>query len=373
MVEATTTAKKVRASKEDQLFQILTYSSPVGVYISSNGKFIFINPQFQKDTGFSSEELLSMYSNDLIYPEDRSLVEDYVRNVIAGNYSLPCECRTIRKDGEIRWVIETIGSITYEGKPAILGYYMDITERKELEWKIIRYIDMDKIKKNLLSTVSHELTIPLATIKGYANMLINYKQKLSAHQKQDFIQTIEQESDRLSEFVNNLLDMSRLETGMLKLDKKPLSIARLLKIVWEQAKLLSPDREIELTIHGPLHRVNMDSWRIKEVLNNLISNAIKYSPQKSKIQISAKESGNEILIGVSDRGIGIPGDSIDKVFNPLFRIGQKNDVGGLGLGLSICKGLIEAHGGRIWIESKEGVGSTFWFTLPRYDSRAINK
>ena len=181
----------------------------------------------------------------------------------------------------------------------------DVTERKQLEWDVDKLKELDKVKRNLLSTVSHELRSPLATIRGYASMLTDYGRKLNNRQKREFVLAIQQDADRLTGFVNDLLDLSRLEAGLIKLEKRPYSIAKLLAHVVDAARIRSPRHQILLNVATELPRINIDVTRIEQVLNNLIDNATKYSAEGREIKVSAKKVEDELLLGVSDQGIGI--------------------------------------------------------------------
>jgi signal transduction histidine kinase len=242
----------------------------------------------------------------------------------------------------------------------------DITERKQLEWDVDKLRELDKIKRNLLSTVSHELRTPLANIRGYASMLNDYQRKLNGSQKREFVLAILQDSERLANFVNELLSFSRLEAGLVKLEMRSCSIVQLLKRVVAAARIRSPTHQIVLRVATRLPRVDIDVTRIEELLDNLIDNAVKYSAEGTEIRISVEKADSELLLGVSDRGMGIPSEELEKIFSPMYRIEkEETEVSqGIGLGLSLCRHLVVLHGGRIWVESEVGVGSTFWFTLP---------
>ncbi len=259
-----------------------------------------------------------------------------------------------------------------DGSISKLGMLRDITKRKQLEWDVDKLKELDKVKRNLLATVSHELRSPLATIKGYASMLTHYRRKLSESKKHEFILAIQKDADALTDFVNDLLDLSRLEAGLFKLEMKPHSFARVLKRVVAAAQIRLPSHQILLRLAKRLPRVNIDVTRVQQVLHNLIDNAAKYSAEGTEIVVSARKVGTELLIGVSDQGKGIPAEDLEKVFYPMYRIERKEDEAsrGIGLGLSLCKGLVALHGGHIWVESEIGVGSTFWFTLPIETARS---
>jgi len=248
----------------------------------------------------------------------------------------------------------------------MIEYCLDITERKQAERRIVEYEGLDKLKSNLLSTVSHELRTPLAIIKGYSTMLLDYDRRLRQDEKGQYLESIDRAADRLTELVDGLLDMSRLEAGLMKLDKQPTGISKLIKEAVAEAKLRALSHEIVTDPRKRLPRINIDSRRIRQVLDNLIDNAVKYSKKGTKVIIQARRTRRKLLVSITDHGIGIPVEELTKVFGRMYRIEQRltPEIGGVGLGLAICRGLIEAHGGRIWVESEVGKGSTFYFTLP---------
>lgn len=363
---AKTAADVVVRMRARELSRVLLDSSPIGIYIVRDGRFLYVNPEFQRYTGYTAEELLGRNSLDIVYHEDRNQVKQNTVNTLKGQLFSPYECRVVSKDGRIRWIVEMTTSIIYEGKRSVLGYYMDIDERKKLEWDVAKYRELDDLKRTLLSTVSHELRTPLSNIKGYANLLLKHQYKLSENDWLDFVHGIDKDTDRLTIFVNDLLNLSRLEAGLLSVDKKLRSTNRLVKEVVSEACIRHPNHLITSEETSKLPKVRMDIRRIRQVLDNLIDNACKYSADGTRVKISVKQVGNEILMGVSDQGIGIAMEDLERVFDPMYRIKHENSekIPGIGLGLSVCKGLIDSHGGRIWIESEVGKGSTCWLTLP---------
>ncbi|MBA7679597.1 Sensor protein kinase WalK [subsurface metagenome] len=222
------------------------------------------------------------------------------------------------------------------------------------------------MRTELLSNVSHELRTPLATVKGYSTMLLDYDRRLRRDEKRKYLRFIDKASDRLVELIDQLLDMSRLEAGLTEIKKEPASISRLIKEVVAETQVRKPGRQLVMDLPKRLPRSNIDARRIRQVLENLIDNAIKYSGEEMEVVISARQVRRKLLVSVTDRGIGIPGDDLPRVFDRIYRTRQRKviEVGGAGLGLSICQKLVEAHKGRIWIESEEGKGTAVFFTLP---------
>ncbi|MFC1967611.1 PAS domain S-box protein [Chloroflexota bacterium] len=352
----------------EELLMTIARNSPIGIYIVQDSKFRYVNPQMEKSLGYPEKELIGTESLKYVYPDDRDIVRARAIMMLKEERPYPYEYRIIDKSGEIRWVMETVTSIQYRGRQATLGNYLDTTERKQVEKKIIEYEELNKLKTDLLSTVSHELRTPLATIKGYSTMLLDYDGKLEAGEKRENLEAIDRATDRLIELVERLLDMSRMDAGLLKLDKSPADIMELIKSVVTEGRLRFPRHDIVAANNnnGNLSRVSVDARRMRQVLDNLIDNACKYSEEATQVVVAATRTNSQLVIGITDSGIGIAENEVDRVFDRMYRIEQRLSVryGGMGLGLAICRGLVEAHGGRIWMVSEEGKGSTCSFSLP---------
>jgi PAS domain S-box-containing protein len=350
----------------EERFEDLSHRSPMGVYIVQDGRYLYTNPQLQRLVGYSEEELLGTDPLKYIHLDDRDLYRENVARMLAAELTQPYEYRIVNKTGDTGWMMETVTTIQYQGRPATLGNNIDITEHKQLETKMVEYEELDKLKTNLLSTVSHELRTPLAVIKGYSTMLLDYDRRLPEAEKQQHLRSIDRATDRLTELVEHLLDMSRMDAGLMKLERVPVNISMIIEEAVSDARLTAPTGKVISHVGNGLPTVDVDARRIRQVLDNLIDNAIKYSDKESSVVIEAGCNDTELCISVTDEGIGIPPEDIEKVFDRMYRAEQRLTQGskGLGLGLSVCRGMVEAHGGRIWAESQVGVGSTFYFTLP---------
>jgi len=336
----------------------------------SRGNIIFWNKAAEDVFGYLADEAVGK-SSTLIMPERlREAFENGIKRVVSTGKSdiigRTIEVVGLRKDGSELPVELSLAKWEVGEETFFTAIVRDITERKRAEKKIFEYKELSKLKSNLLSTVSHELRTPLATIKGYATMLLDYNERLGPEEKGEQLQSIERATDRLTELVDHLLDMSRLEAGLLKLEKTPASILKLVRGVVAETQLRAPRHQIVSKLDKGLPRVNIDAKRIRQVLDNLIDNAIKYSEEGTEVRVVAERVGSELRISVADQGIGIPAEELGKVFDRMYRIEQRltPQLGGVGLGLAICRGLVEAHSGRIWVESEVGKGSTFYFTLP---------
>jgi signal transduction histidine kinase len=232
----------------------------------------------------------------------------------------------------------------------------DITREKEL----------DEMKSQLLSTVSHELRTPLASIKGFATTLLRQDVEWDKETRREFLAIIDQESDRLSELIGNLLDMSRVEAGTLRVEPEPINLAPIIQETASEFQMMTHDHQLQVHLPAHLPLVMADPRRARQVLRNLVENAVKYSPEGGPILISTQVQAGDLQVSVCDRGIGIEPQQLDHVFDRFYQVDSASTrkVGGSGLGLSICEAIVQAHGGRIWVESEPNVGSTFHFTLP---------
>lgn len=233
--------------------------------------------------------------------------------------------------------------------------------------KVVALRELDQMKSNLLSTVSHELRTPLGSIKGYASMVLEHDEKLTREERREFVEVIDSEADRLRELIDNLLDLSRFEAGVMRIDPAPCHLSDVARDVVRKLELASPDHTFLLDWpEDP--EVVVDPRRLYQVMQNLVSNAVKYSPNGGPIVVRGSASAREITVQVIDQGLGLPPSELARVFDRFHRVSGEpsRKIGGTGLGLAICKALVEAHGGRIWAES-DGLdkGSCFTFVVPR--------
>ncbi len=225
--------------------------------------------------------------------------------------------------------------------------------------------EVDKLKLELISTVSHELRTPMSSIMGFSELLLT--RELSEERKRGYMSIINSEARRLTNLINDFLDIQRMETGKQVFNKQMNSIDQ---IVMESIKLFEDISDKHKIIYHKntenIPPVYCDRDKILQVVSNLLSNAIKYSPEGGEVKVELELNRNRVKIGISDRGLGIPEDGKEKLFTKFFRIDNddRRKIGGTGLGLAICKEIMKAHGGVIDVESTYGQGSTFFFCLP---------
>lgn len=228
-------------------------------------------------------------------------------------------------------------------------------------------VEAEKAKSEFVSTVSHELRTPMTSIKGYADLLMMGAVGALTNKQQDFLSIIKDNADRLTALVNELLDISRIESGRVELSHSTMNVeditSRVLTTMKNRAK--EKDLILQRDIPPDLPNVSADADRVIQILTNLVANACQYTPSSGEIVVSARACDEKVHVRVQDTGIGIAPEDLDKVFDRFFRADDAlvQEVSGTGLGLSIVKSLVEMHGEQIGVESKLGKGSTFTFTL----------
>jgi two-component system sensor histidine kinase KdpD len=223
--------------------------------------------------------------------------------------------------------------------------------------------ESDHLKSVLLSSVSHELRTPLSTIKAAASSLRSNEVSWDSAARPELIAAIDDEADHLNMLVGNLLDMSRIESGALKPKREWNILSEIVGSVLARMKHLAEEHRIKLDVPESLPLVPVDYVQMEQVFTNLVSNSVKYAPEKTVIRVRAFVEDESIHVLVSNQGPQVPQEHLERIFDKFFRITAADRVTGTGLGLSICKGIIEAHGGRIWAENVPD-GLAFNFTLP---------
>ncbi|MHA2010467.1 MAG: PAS domain-containing sensor histidine kinase [Promethearchaeota archaeon] len=363
--------QKLRESEEK--FRTITEQSFMAISILQDGEFKYLNQKMTELTGYSVEEMLEWVEEDItktVYPDDLKLIaKPYQKNKNGDPLSFKSTTfRSIRKDGKIRWLETFSKKIDYEGKPATLTTYMDITEKKEAEQELIK---LNSLKSELLRRTSHELKTPLVSIKGYSDLLLSvHKEKLDDYVLSSIVE-IKQGCERLESLIQDILNTSELESGAIQLKKTEEDLSFLIKLSIRELKGITRLRNhaISLDIHDKLI-ASFEQEQIHRVISSLLNNAIKYTPPNGKIKIKTEIKDSLIQFSIRDSGIGLTEEEkklLFSQFGKIERYGQGYDIisDGSGLGLYISKKIIELHGGEIWVESEgRNKGSTFYFTLP---------
>lgn len=224
--------------------------------------------------------------------------------------------------------------------------------------------ELARMQDEFVSTVSHELRTPLGFIKGYVTTLLRQDASWDSAARLEFLKIIDEEADRLRELIDNLLDSSRLEAGSIGMTREPTRLAPLLRSVIERAQDAYPGMSLRLVAADGLPILEIDSTRIAQVLDNLLSNAAKYAPG-APVEVRARREGEAVVVEVEDRGPGIAPEHLPQMFQRFYRVpDSQRAVRGTGLGLYICRKIVESHGGQIGVDSQPGRGTRFFFTLP---------
>ena len=280
--------------------------------------------------------LVNRPADGRLYAEGDTRRHDGVKVSLADNYSSQTD-----RDGNVIRVIANVRDVS-------------------------RLRDAEEMKHTLLSVISHELKTPVSIIKGYAGTLARRDADWDKATLAEGLAVIEEEADKLNELINNLLEASRLQAGGRKLQFAYLDLPSMAEKSVQRLRAQTQRHTFSLDFPPDFPPVQGDYERIREVLSNLIGNAIKYSPDGGLIRVGGRVRDQETVISVSDEGIGIPASEQDSIFERFSRVDNRltRQTPGAGLGLFLVKAVIEAHGGRVWVESQPGRGSMFHFTLP---------
>jgi two-component system, OmpR family, sensor histidine kinase KdpD len=222
----------------------------------------------------------------------------------------------------------------------------------------------EKLQTALLNSISHDLRTPLVSIIGVLSSLQEEGMGLDDAARTNLIQVASEEAERLNHLITNLLDVSRIEAGAIRISRQPSDVQEMIGVALEQLSSRSGNRPIKIDMPAELPFVSVDFGLIVQALVNILDNALKYSPSDSPIEISGRWVAQQVEIEVADRGIGIPPEDLQRVFDKFYRVHRPDNVTGTGLGLSISKGIVEAHGGRIVAENRPGGGTVVRLTLP---------
>ena len=259
--------------------------------------------------------------------------------------------------GQTNWYSAKLSPMFSDGEfIGSVAVIRNITEHKKL----------DQMKDDFISLVSHELRTPLTVIMGSLNTVLREWVRLSTDEIHQLLQDAAHETESLSHLLGNLLELSRAQSEQLFLYIEPVNIRTIVKESVNKIRLQTTAHRLVMDLPKRLPLINADPLRLERLIYNLLENAVKYSPQEGEIRVFAKLEKEHLIVGISDQGIGISARDQGKLFEPFqrFENSRASGIKGIGLGLLVCKRLVEAHSGQIWVESKPGRGSTFFFKLP---------
>jgi PAS domain S-box-containing protein len=316
-------------------------------------------PELQTLYGLSMSNTVETFKQwqRMIHPEDRKQVEEEVQKALKENLQMNTEFRVVWPDKSVHWIYAkgTVFTDKHQKPLRMVGVNMDITARKQLENQ----------KDEFIGVATHELKTPITTLKGYTQVLINRLKKKKDFSTVAHLTKMDVQLNRLNTLVEDLLDVTKIQSGTLQLNREDIIFSDLVAEIVDSLQLTT-DRHTIVMKNNLKKKVHADRNRIGQVITNILSNAIKYSPQANEIIVTMDNKDSVVTLSVQDFGIGISDDVQKKVFDRFFRVSGPTGVTfpGLGLGLFISAEIIRRHGGKIWVESKIGKGSTFSFSLP---------
>jgi len=347
--------------------------------VARDGKIISVNQFGAQQLGYSVEELIGQPVIGVFLEDDKPLVHQHFNYCLQNPLKLfNWELRKQKKDGNVLWVRETARTIKSKDKEAVvLIVCEDITERKYTEERLRQseaketeaLRQSDELKSALLSSVSHELRTPLTAMKGSVSNIIGNGRGSKDQEQEEVLKGIDREINYMSHLVDNLLDMSQIEAGMLIPHKEWHLLEDLVEGALRRTAQTLDTRNIEISIPENIPPIFVDAVEMQQVLINLLDNAVKYSSSASPIRIHVRVEAEQITIEASNRGEPIQPQDLERIFDRFYRRPppRKQPIRGTGLGLAICKGIVEAHGGRIWANSV-GEEVTIAFTIPMTES-----
>ena len=327
--------------------------------------YTYVSPSITSVLGYTVEEMMSKNLLDTLAPESREKMKHAFEEELNGERdglhavhpSQTLETEQYHKVGSTVWMEVTLTALrgAHGQVSEIMGISRDITERKHT----------DQVKTEFLSAAAHELRSPLTSIQGYSELLL-IREDLPAKDRKDCLLHINRQAKNLARLVDYLLDITSMESEAgFPLHRTPCRIDNVIRETVEEIRSEAPNHPIEISLPGKPVTLMADERRLRAVLANLLGNAVKFSPEKGLIQVACEAVDDAWEVSVEDRGIGMEPEQVDKVFDKFYR-GDTSDTGlpGAGIGMTLVKYVVEAHGGRLWVESQPNRGTTVRFTLP---------
>ncbi|MEX0929321.1 MAG: PAS domain-containing sensor histidine kinase, partial [Balneolales bacterium] len=336
-----------------------------------DGKLYKWNHNLEKITGYAADEIQGKSILRLFDVRDVASVKKAIRKTFSGS-EVDVEASLVSKDGKKTPYYFTGTSIDYDGQQYMMGMALDITERKEAENAIRLYArklkKLNVSKDKFFSIIAHDLRSPFTGLMGLSDLLVNEFDDLPNEKVRDYAGKINTSSKNVFRLLNNLLEWSRIQLNGTELKPEQINMHELVHSNCETLQDIFKAKNIDLKIEvEPSLELHADRNMLGSVLQNLISNSLKFSRNFGEIVIKAAVQNDQILVSITDTGVGMSKKMLERLFLLEKNISTKgtNNEQGSGMGLILCKEFIGKHGGEIWATSKEGKGSTFWFTLSR--------
>jgi PAS domain S-box-containing protein len=373
-------AEEALRESQFRFSSIVDIAADAIISVDENQVITLFNQGAERIFGYKAAEVLGQPLDLLLPPEVHEVHRAHIRQFSGSPDSARrmgerSEVRGRRKTGEVFPAEASISKFDVRGRRVFTAVLRDITERRAAEDERARLLEAERsaraaaetalrTRDEVLAVVSHDLRNPLSVIDMCVTSL---RDKLLATNEpaHHLVNTIESSTAWMHRLIEDLLDVARVEAGRLHLHREPQDLVRVISEATMMLEPLVAEKSLRLHEELPeyLPRVHVDARRIVQVLENLVSNAVKHTAPGGAIRIRAESTNGEVRIAVRDTGSGIPPENLPRLFDRFWQaVGARR--GGAGLGLAIAKGIVEAHGGRIWVESEVGVGSTFTFSLP---------
>jgi PAS domain S-box-containing protein len=357
--------------KSEESYKVLISNLPNYVFVHNKGKIVYVNDLSVKALGYSAEEIMQSSILDYVDESYKQLTLENMLKRQTGEYVPDYETRIITHNGTRMDVIARGAPILYQHEHAYIIVLTDITDRKHIEEQLKEYTrglkELNSTKDKFFSIIAHDLKGPFNAILGFSELLSESYDDFNEEEKKRFIHNIKNAADSTFKLLENLLDWSRLQTGKINPVPEMIDLSLLTLENISVLKSMADNKQIKLNSSIEFNtRAYADANMVHTVLRNLVSNAIKFTPPGGEVKITAVENKKMAELCISDNGIGISEDRKGLLFQideKLSTSGTANETG-TGLGLLLCKEMIERQGGHIWVESKEGKGSSFYFTLP---------
>ena len=358
--------------ESENRYRLIIETANEGILIGQGEMLKFVNPRILELTGYTEEELLSRPFLDFVDPEYRDLlIQNQIKRIKGEVIQLKYPIKILRKDNSTRWVEMGGVKIEWDGQPATMNFVTDITKRKQAEEEIkLQNATLQRTiaeKDKFFSIIAHDIRSPFSGFLGLTQIMAEELPSLTMAEIQDIADSMRNSATNLFRLLENLLQWSLIQQGQIPFNPQAVAIRTVVQesilIVLEPARI--KDIEIQNDIADDLMGL-ADHHMLQTVFRNLISNAVKFTPKGGKIHLCAKiNPENCVEFSIRDTGIGMSQPLVDKLFRLDVQTGRKGTEGeaSTGLGLLLCKEFIEKHNGNLWVESEEGKGSTFYFTI----------
>ena len=350
---------------EEEKFKKAFHLSPYVILISrpNDGKILEVNNGFSLLTGYSGAEVLGKTTVELNFWVDINDRNEVIELINRDGRVLQREYHFRMKSGEIITGVFNSAIIEINGENYMMSVIYDITERKNME---TRLVELNATKDKFLSIIAHDLKSPLSNILGFSNLMLEDK-KMKPDEIHQFVSLINKSASNTINLLENLLEWASIQDGRISFKPRLVNLNELLAEVVTLVSESATEKRIEILLtDSEKIKVRLDENMIKTVVRNLLSNAVKFTKPGGKIEVSAIKNDQEVVVSVTDSGVGISAENKKKLFDVgsgYFTLGTKNEKG-TGIGLLLCHEFVEKHGGKMIVESTEGKGSTFGFTIP---------